>query len=1245
MIVQEDAAGNIAPPSHGLSRVAHTSTSYIFSSLNGGANYAIFPYDRTTEEWDEDLTLAANATPALSHGGQMSMGPPNNATKLTRSEHFAFDSFGNLIDHTARTRGVNCVGDEDEETAVWTYPPDITNWLVGLPQTVKTWKSPHGMPLPAPRVVDYTYAPGASTPASFFVATETVEAGSIPGPGGTNPVPVQTTYVPTSEGLVDTVRVKEFTGEPARTTRYTYDSISHSFVATKINALAQTETYLTEPGFGVVVSSSDINGAATGAHTDIVLDDLGRPRQITRTGGITTTIAYSARLKAGADGIVTTIANSDGSTTITEADFGGRPKKESTVGFDGTLISRDSAYDLHGQLVTVSKPYQGAGPGIASAHGQTWDTLGRVVSEVEGKYTTQYLYDSVLSTRVVDPGLHTRVLNKSCDGRIASSIQKQTAPLPDVTTSYYYGNFDELTSVSDTKNNISKFGYDQRGRRISFVDGDSGVTGTAYNGFGDVTSTIAGGVLSGTVVTGGTATQYTHDVLGRVLTRSTPTDGLTKYQWDTSGLWGKGNIAYTISGAGLGAVRHDYAYDLLARPAGESWTIGGAAPLSTQQSYDNLGRLSIVTYPQAAGHSTFSTIQAYNAYGYPASIQGPCSGFICIRPIYWSTTTMDWDGHIVAGKYGNGITASRSWVNQELTAIHDGVITSLGYTYDADGLVLDRTDFAANRKETHHYDDLHRLHTYDLAYGSTANEKFDYDDLGNLTKWTRTGAGPKAVNYAYLDPNGKHRLTSATGSETYALGYDGGVAANRGRVTGDTQRTYTYTEFDLPRTIVQPSPIGGGNITTTFDYDGDNQRVRKSSSLGTTITLGGLFEKRTTPAGTVTDVYYIPGPEGVVAQLTVDETTQAETLEYLHHDNLGSVVAITNSAGALVSRLFYTPFGARADIGGNPISSAGGDVRLGLAELSFDDDLGLIDQRGRIYNPRSRHFLTADPHVTSPLNSQSWNSYSYVVNNPVNLVDPTGFDCAETGPGQVACTPVTITPERPENPASLAGETLGSRGGDWTESRPLVMRDDGLPGSAPDRDYVEERRQQVRGQAAQLISLLGGISAAPSPAERAANRDAMEAAAAGDFQPLTEVILGPPPKTIGEQIDRLVHPLDYPQLPAYQPGDRTRGWLKTGNGIYELHSGESGGPPAIPLPGRNSTNFTHVEAHAAQIMRVEGVMEATLEINRIPCGVGPGCANNLPHMLPEGATLRVVGPGGYDRTFIGLPDPARYPRK
>jgi hypothetical protein len=109
-------------------------------------------------------------------------------------------------------------------------------------------------------------------------------------------------------------------------------------------------------------------------------------------------------------------------------------------------------------------------------------------------------------------------------------------------------------------------------------------------------------------------------------------------------------------------------------------------------------------------------------------------------------------------------------------------------------------------------------------------------------------------------------------------------------------------------------------------------------------------------------------------------------------------------------------------------------------------------------------------------------------------------------------------------------------------------------------------------------------------------------------------------------------------------GQAARGVLSTGRAEIELASGARGGPPALPFPGRNSTNFFHVEAHSAQIMRLENLESATLRINRIPCAVGPGCANSLPSMLPEGARLRILGPGGYDRTFIGLPDPPGYPR-
>src|SRR5262249_38114305 len=52
----------------------------------------------------------------------------------------------------------------------------------------------------------------------------------------------------------------------------------------------------------------------------------------------------------------------------------------------------------------------------------------------------------------------------------------------------------------------------------------------------------------------------------------------------------------------------------------------------------------------------------------------------------------------------------------------------------------------------------------------------------------------------------------------------------------------------------------------------------------------------------------------------------------------------------------------------------------------------------------------------------------------------------------------------------------------------------------------------------------------------------------------------------------------------------------------------------------------------------QGLGDATLYINRIPCRGPRGCAAMLPRMLPEGASLRVIGPGGYDQTFLGLPD-------
>ena len=46
---------------------------------------------------------------------------------------------------------------------------------------------------------------------------------------------------------------------------------------------------------------------------------------------------------------------------------------------------------------------------------------------------------------------------------------------------------------------------------------------------------------------------------------------------------------------------------------------------------------------------------------------------------------------------------------------------------------------------------------------------------------------------------------------------------------------------------------------------------------------------------------------------------------------------------------------------------------------------------GRVYDPQIGRFLSADPHIQDPYNTQSYNRYSYVMNNPLKYTDPSGY--------------------------------------------------------------------------------------------------------------------------------------------------------------------------------------------------------------------------------------------------------------
>ncbi|MCP3427996.1 RHS repeat-associated core domain-containing protein [Alteromonas sp. LMIT007] len=55
------------------------------------------------------------------------------------------------------------------------------------------------------------------------------------------------------------------------------------------------------------------------------------------------------------------------------------------------------------------------------------------------------------------------------------------------------------------------------------------------------------------------------------------------------------------------------------------------------------------------------------------------------------------------------------------------------------------------------------------------------------------------------------------------------------------------------------------------------------------------------------------------------------------------------------------------------------------------NDVGIVHMGGRIYDASLGRFMQADPFVQAPNNSQNYNRYSYVLNNPMSYTDPSGY--------------------------------------------------------------------------------------------------------------------------------------------------------------------------------------------------------------------------------------------------------------
>jgi RHS repeat-associated protein len=263
-----------------------------------------------------------------------------------------------------------------------------------------------------------------------------------------------------------------------------------------------------------------------------------------------------------------------------------------------------------------------------------------------------------------------------------------------------------------------------------------------------------------------------------------------------------------------------------------------------------------------------------------------------------------------------------------------------------------------------------------------------------------TGAVGRIISTTTFTPgdgvtHAPHQIASSSRG-TY--GYDA-----RGDQVAAPGRTVTYRAFGLPGATV------ANGLTTTFAYDGAQSRVLKSGGASVTLTLGGLFEKRI-GGGSTSDVFYVGGEGRSVAQITWVEAAGGpveQPVQYLHDDHAGSVEAVTDASGHVAARQKFTPFGAR-------VTAAPAGVRVGFDGLEQDDDLGLVNMRGRIYDAGQFRFLTADPIVSDPSFGQDFNRYSFARNNPLKWIDPTGYDVPPT---------TTFPPRKSVLPRSSTGKS------------------------------------------------------------------------------------------------------------------------------------------------------------------------------------------------------------------------------